>query len=135
MLRNKKQLNTLHYEKHRKRVYQNHYNRNSVYYINLLNLDIMDFIKNLYKIVKEKSGIPYYHWHGIIATLLTVAAMYNPIVAIMFFGSFWYLSREIRDVEKLHNWDMKKFDRKGLVYPIIYNVILICLVVLVLRGS
>jgi len=53
----------------------------------------------------------YFHRHLLVASALSLLTL-TPL-----FGPAFYLGREIRDVEKLHNWDWSKFDWRGLLWP------------------
>ena len=39
-------------------------------------------------------------------------------------GAFFYIGREVTDLEKLHDWDMSGFDWPGLLVPLIPMLIL-----------
>lgn len=68
--------------------------------------------------------ISYWGWHGVVALLISLVWMLLPWEAqVAYSGSLFYLSREIRDVEKLHNWDMKGFDYKGFFFPVAVSVV------------
>lgn len=55
-----------------------------------------------------------------IFTMVALFSLRNHLTALdySFIGSqIIYLSREIRDLEKLHNWNIKGMDWPGLLYP------------------
>lgn len=68
--------------------------------------------------------LPYYIEHALISIGISLVAFllfgYGALTA----GFIFYLGREIRDWEKLHNWDIKGFDWKGLLYPLVATIIL-----------
>ena len=55
--------------------------------------------------------LPYPLSHGVIGVLISLVSL-SPSA-----GFFFYLGREIRDLQKAHNWDFKKFDWPGILYP------------------
>ena len=61
---------------------------------------------------------PYWVAHGLVAVAISLVTGYWAA------GSIFYLGRELRDWEKLHQWDIKGFDWKGLLAPIVTSIIL-----------
>lgn len=67
---------------------------------------------------------PYWFWHGVVSVLITLPFMFiDPIIGAMSCGFWFYVGREIRDVEKLHKWNWRKFDWKGLGFPLLLYII------------
>ena len=73
----------------------------------------------------------YYHEHAIVSLVVMIffgllkldAWAYSACI-----GAMIYVSREIRDVEKLHDWDMKGFDWEGLLWPLLSCFLLLFLI-------
>lgn len=72
-------------------------------------------MKQLYKTLSKYVRYPWSH--TLVAyvgnTLVFTLCTYLQIIPFSAF-SFFYLGREVRDLEKSHDWDMSKFDWKGL---------------------
>jgi len=66
--------------------------------------------------------LPYYVEHGLIALGITLIALLIPNFALISAGFFFYLGREIRDLEKLHNWNMEGFDWPGMLWPVYVTI-------------
>lgn len=60
----------------------------------------------------------YYHKHLMVACVLSLVTL-TPLA-----GAFFYVGREVRDLEKLHDWNMAGFDWRGFLWPV---VPLVCL--------
>ena len=74
--------------------------------------------------LKQLSWTRYWMGHIVVAMLISsffvlVGAGYPGT----FVGSVFYLGRELRDVEKLHDWDWKGFDNKGFFLPLLSNIL------------
>jgi len=72
------------------------------------------------KKIKEKliEITPYWMAHAYVAIAISL------ITGYWLAGTLFYLGREIRDWEKLHDWDIKGFDWKGLLAPLVTSIIL-----------
>lgn len=70
-------------------------------------------------------NIPYWVAHSGVALLLSIPFVWSNWDIGLWFGIAFYLGREIRDWEKLHNWKVEGFDWKGLLAPLITNGILL----------
>ena len=71
------------------------------------------------------SGTPYWLHHAFIGGLISVSVwVLFPCVGSLLSGFMFYLGREIRDWEKLHNWALSGFDWKGLLAPFVVSIIL-----------
>ena len=68
--------------------------------------------------------LPYWINHGLIALAITLVTLLAPKLALVSAGMWFYIGREIRDVEKLHNWNWKKFDWPGMALPVLLTVLL-----------
>jgi len=64
---------------------------------------------------------PYWVAHGLVAIGISL------ITGYWLAGSIFYLGRELRDWEKLHNYDIKGFDWKGILAPIVTSAIILLL--------
>lgn len=58
----------------------------------------------------------------VVSIILWVA--FGNITGAALCGAFFYVGREVTDLEKLHNWDMAGFDWHGLLVPLIPMLIL-----------
>jgi len=69
------------------------------------------------------------HWlnHGIVALIITLITMQAPDLAVVSAGLWFYIGREIRDWEKLHNWNWQGFDWQGIVLPLVVTFLLFAL--------
>lgn len=71
---------------------------------------------------------PYWIAHALVAAVISFLALWMSDGFFSYFaGSMFYLGREIRDWEKLHDWKLSGFDWKGLLWPIIANLIMLYL--------
>ena len=71
-----------------------------------------------------KTNIPYYWEHAGISIIISLIAFVLFGSGALTAGFFFYLGREVRDVEKLHDWNMEGFDWEGLLYPLGATIIL-----------
>jgi hypothetical protein len=72
-----------------------------------------------------KTNLPYWFEHFLVAVLITLPLLFVPKLALVSAGFMFYLGREIRDLEKLHYWDMRGFDWKGLAGPLFLMILLL----------
>lgn len=79
---------------------------------------------------KFKIDLPYYIEHGLISLFITGLVYLIPGLGLVAAGFFFYLGREIRDLEKLHDWDMKGFDWPGFLWPLGIMVVLYLMYIL-----
>lgn len=63
--------------------------------------------------------IPYWVAHAFVALCISL------ITGFWLSGTMFYIGREIRDLEKLHEWDLKGFDWKGFLAPLAISLILL----------
>lgn len=65
--------------------------------------------------------LPYYIHHLLIALAIDgVSILIFKVPTGM--GFMFYLGREIRDLEKLHGWDLSGMDWKGILWPLVGSV-------------
>lgn len=70
--------------------------------------------------------LPYYIEHALVSVSISIPfALFGVWDWGLIAGMFFYIGREVRDVEKLHNWNMEGFDWKGLLAPLLSNFVLI----------
>lgn len=61
----------------------------------------------------------YYQRHLLIACLISGAVSLYAGELHILAGAIAYAMREIRDVEKSHNWDWSRFDWRGFLWPVL----------------
>ena len=81
----------------------------------------------------------YYHKHALVALIMALVigaisyfAPYQYVLCGAIAGAFFYIGREIRDLEKLYGWDIVGMDWKGLLWPVLTMMIIYSGVVLIL---
>lgn len=77
-----------------------------------------------FQVQVRKIKMRYYHIHAIIALGISVAMYLIPEGALLS-GGLFYLSREIRDAEKLNYWDYQGFIWPMMVTFLLWGLILI----------
>lgn len=63
--------------------------------------------------------LPYWLMHGILALIISL------ITGYWLAGTIFYAGREIRDLEKLHDWHIMGFDWKGFLAPLVTSLFLL----------
>ena len=71
------------------------------------------------KTTKIYQVTPYWVAHGLVALAISL------VTGFWLSGTMFYIGRELRDVEKLHDWDWKKFDWPGLLAPAVVSLIIL----------